>query len=349
MVGHSHNNSNQWRVSDVASRMGKTVQDFRSNPLSDKIICAMISAIQAYTEMDVLVNEYPENKPLLSNMMLSLDVFYRRYNDQPDIESICHALFISNKTSMISKTIEIATSCAEYAKNKVALTEVLTAVDILRVNSAIITSSTEPLLSEKLSNEYEKLVEPIWMILHDLYSPNRQYPLLLEAAIACFRLLTLFEMNTFSQQTMTILLSTVYENEFAFCGLLRQWVLSIDPRGHFSLVDITNALVSIIGVFQKMWAFTAMIMHIINGKRTEIADLIKSIFPQQISIGISSILSESMCIRKRETEDRLNLSSKTVTKLLTQLEQRNILHSVKNWRETLYFNNLMIDILRKQL
>jgi hypothetical protein len=326
-----------------------TVQDFRSNPLPDRIIHALLSATQAYAGMDVLVNEYPEKKPILSHMLMSLDVYYQHYDVQPDIVDICHALFIPSRTSVIGRNITTFADCAAYAKNKVTTTEVLTAGDILSINRAIRTEGAESLLLDKVYTDCESLVKSIWPILHAIYDPQRQYPLLLEAAIAFYSFLTLSATNPFSMQTLTILLSTVYQNDFAFYGLLRQWVLFTDPRIHISSMDTVDALTHILEIFQGIWAYTVTLLRTLNHRKTEIINLIDADFSQQTSAGIGQILLESLCIRSRDVSDRLHLSPKTVTKHLKHLEQQNILHSVKHWRETLYFNNLMTDTLKEQI
>ncbi|MCL2033834.1 MAG: hypothetical protein FWG94_03775 [Oscillospiraceae bacterium] len=325
------------------------IHDFRSNPLPNRIIHALLSATQAHSEVNVLMNEYPENNSLLTQMLVALDVFYHLYDDEIDIANVCRALFIPDKTSMISRTIETFTNCATYAKDKTATREILTAGDVLKINSALKAASTEPLLFDTISDDYEQLVKPIWLILNDLYAPQRQYTLLMETAITCYRLLMISETDPIRLQTLTILFSVVYQNEFIFYGLSRQWNLSTDPKIDIASLDIVSALVHILKAFQQMWAYTAILLRVINSKKVELIHLISEDFSQQVSTGIIRVLSESLCIKKRDAEEKLCLSPKTVAKHLTFLEQKSILCSIKNWREVLYFNNVMIDALIKQI
>jgi hypothetical protein len=282
-------------------------------------------------------------------MTLALDVYYQNYNKAPNMVDICHALFISDKMSIVGSDIEIFKSCAAYAKNKAAETEVLTAGDVLKIDESVGTVCEEPLTLDKVSAYCEHLIEPIWSILHDLYAPERHYPLLLEAAIACYRLLTVLKEDIPALKTLMILLSTVYRNEFAFCGLIRQWSLFTNPRANFSSMNIVRAIAHILEVFQGMWTFTATLVRDINRKKVEISNYISGDFPPPVSTSISKLLSESMCVRRQYVLDSLQVSSKTATKYLNQLEQRSILHSTKNWRETLYFNNLLIDTLENYI
>ena len=326
-----------------------TIQDFRTSPLPEEIIHALLAATYAYAEMDVLIKEYPQTQSLLSNMLLALDVYYQHYDARPNIADICHALFITDKTNVVGESVTTFAECLAYARNKVVMTEVLTAGDILRINSSIRDLRTEPLSFDVASADCEQIVESIWSILHDLYSPQRQHPLLLEAAIACYCLLILPKSAPISLQTLAILFSNVYQSDVAFCGLLRQWTLSTDPRIHISSMETINALVHILEIFQNMWAYGATLLRLLRHRKAEIIHLISGDFSQQISAGVSQMLSESLCIKRRDVSNRLQLSPKTVTKILKQLEQRNILHSVKSWREMFYFNSLMIDTLKEQL
>jgi len=326
-----------------------TIQDFRAAPLSDNIIRALISATQAYAELNVLVAEYPEMMLLLSDMLLALDVYYQHYDTQPNIADVSQALFIPDETSMSGRSISAFQNCMAYAKSKTTMTEVLTAGDVLKMSYAISADDERINLLDMNLAGHEQLIEHIWSILHDLYSPQRQYPLLLEAAIAVLRLLALPKTTAASLQALTILLSTVCQNELASYGLARQWTLSTDPRVHISSVETSDALAQILEVFRSMWVYTTTLVRTINQKKGEIYQAVSVVLPQYSSTCFGQILSETLCIRNRDISERLDLSQKTATKYLKQLEQNRILRSVKNWREVLYFNNLLIDVLHEQV
>jgi len=144
------------------------IQDFRATPLSDNIIHALISATQAYTELDVLMAEYPDIRPLLSDMILALDVYYQHYDAQPDIVDICKVLFIPDETSMVGRSIATLKNCAAFAKRKIAKTEILTAGDILIIDAAINTADGEFPLPDMIPADCEQLIEQIWSSLYDL-------------------------------------------------------------------------------------------------------------------------------------------------------------------------------------
>lgn len=326
-----------------------TIQDFRSNPLSDRIINSLLSVTQAYTEVDMLINEYPESKMPLKHMLTTFDIYYYLYDTQPDIGDICHCLFAANQESEIRKIIETYTACNAYANEKNSITEVLTAGDFLIINAAINTNNSKLLNLDSMPLDLHHYIEPIWSILHDLYGPQRQYPLILETAIACFRLLSLAESYHTSIQTLNILLSTVYRNDIIFSGLLRQWLLSTDPRLRVASIDTEIALIHILDVFQEMWSFTVKLVRILNILRIKISNLIDQDYHQQALTGFASFLSTRLCIRNHDVADCLQLTGKTAIKHLKQLEKGGVLSSQKSGREIYYFNNLMLDMLRQQI
>ena len=296
------------------------------------------------------MTEYPETKLLLSDMMLVLDVYYQHYDAQPDINDVCKALYIrQEKKSTLSKSIAVFENCLAYAKNKITETEVLTAGDILKIDDAIRIKGEEFLTPDLVPADCEQLIEHIWSTLYDLYSPQRQYPLPLEAAIACYRLLTLSKAKPLTLQTLTILFSTVCENELAFIGFARQWMLSTDPRVHIYSIDASDALAHLLEVFRCMWTYAATLIRIIKQKKTEISLCVSMTLPQYAPSGCSQVLSESLCIRNCDVSDRFDLSPKTATKYLRLLEQENIIYSVKNWRDVYYFSNLLIEVLKDQI
>jgi len=152
--------------------------NFRANPLSDRIINALIEATQAFAEMDMLLIEYPKTKLVVTDILLSQDIYYGFSDAQPDLYQIVHSLYIPNQTNDVARTTKVITGCMAYAKSKIQEIDVLTAVDLLRMDEAIKTASLEPLLAEGYPAGLKQQIESIWSILHDLYGPRRQYVLL---------------------------------------------------------------------------------------------------------------------------------------------------------------------------
>ena len=161
-----------------------TIQDFRTNPLSNKIVDSLLSATEAYAQADALINEHKKIMPIINHMLLALDIYYSFYNVQPMIGDICHGLYIPNNGSAFNRNVEIYNACTEFAKKKVFSTGVLTAGDLFRIDNAIKSKEAGSVSLESVSCNSEAQLESIWTVLHSIYGPQRQYPLVLETAIA---------------------------------------------------------------------------------------------------------------------------------------------------------------------
>lgn len=322
-----------------------SVKDFRTNPLPDNIICALIDATAAYANMDALLTEYPSIKAVLTDMLLSLDIYYDLYKLKLNPADICLGLYILDKESVEDKRISVMRSCIEYAQSKVQITGILTAGDILKIDKSIENSSVEQLTVD----EHSDMIGAIWSILHDLYGPQRQYPLLLETAIAYYSFLSLPDAHRLSLRALSILFSVVHQNGLAFRGISMHWTLLTAPRLNIISMGVENALIHILNVFQQMWTYTAALIRKLNDKRKEITQFLELTCPQQASAGFSMLLSESICIRNKDVSSRLRISNKTVIKHLKQLEQEKILFSIKSGREIFYFNNMLFDLLKQTI
>jgi hypothetical protein len=238
--------------------------------------------------MDVLLSEYPAVKPALKEMLLSLDIYYDIYDAQPGLADICFSLYIPNQEEVASRNVAVVNACVEYAQSKTRITDVLTAGDILKIDRAIKSSDIKPLTVDQGSD----YVEIVWAVLHELYEPQRQYPMLLESAIACYRLLTLSDSYQFHLLSLAVLLSTIYQNHLAFRGFTRQWILSTDPKLAVASMDLEDALLHILDVFRDMWKYTATLIHKLNSEKEKLPELISLDCPQQVSMGFCKILSQ---------------------------------------------------------
>ena len=291
--------------------------------------------------MDVLVNEYSTSKSALFDILLSLDVYYGYYDTNPDICLICHSLYIPEQPNNVSKNVYTINACREYAQNNVRVRDVLTALDLIKIDKSIKTANKELLTDTKYSNNSDRQIEIVWGILHDLYGPKHQYPLLLESAIACYRLLTVSNVYSLNLQTIAILLSTLYQNNLAFHGLYRQWTVSTPPQLNIVSLDVGDALIHILNIFQQMWIYTTKLIRELNSTKEK---LLRS---NQVSERFCRILTENFCIRNQDVSEKLLISPKTTIKHLKKFEQEKVIYSRKSGREIFYFNNILLDLLKQ--
>ena len=292
------------------------------------------------------MGEYPLTESSLYDILFTIDIYYSYSELQPDIAQICQSLYIYDQNNVISRSINITNNCIEYVKNKLKQTYVLTGGDLFKIDRAIKSVSIVPLMPDDYSNDVKCQIESVWSILHNLYGPARQYPLLLETAIAIYCFLILSKECRVSMQTITILLATLYQNRCAFCGLHSQWALSTDPRLGFASMNIEDAITHILYVLKQMWVQTAVLTRGLKRKQEEITQvIIHTESLRQISAGFNELLAENICIRNQDVSEKLCISNKTAIKNLKQLEQAKILYSIRKGREIYYFNRILLDLL----
>ena len=324
------------------------ILEFRKGHLSDRIINALIESTRTYAEMEVLLNEYPYMVPVLSDILLSIDIYYSLHDAQPDINQIVQSLYIPDQSTPIARTSHAISACIKYAKNKIHKMDVLTAGDLLKIDQTIKTANIMLLTTDELINKPEQQLKEIWSILHDLYGPNRQYPLLLETALALYGLATLPDDYRLSLNTKIILFSSLYKSNLAFSGLQRQWTLLTDPRVDISSIKTDDAIVHILHVFQNMWKYTTTLMRSLNNKRIEIAQNINFDTGKQMPNEIHWLLVENICIKNQDASAKMRVSPKTAIKYLKLLEQQDLLYFIKKGREIFYFSRLLLDFLKQQ-
>ncbi len=131
----------------------------------------MLAASRAYTQADLLIREYPEAVSVLRQTLLALDFYYGHYDMRCSMVDICYALSIPNRALARRENIEVYNVCTNFAESKIKTTDVLTAVDLLRISDALKYVQKE-LLSESGASYPEKLIASVWTILHDLYGPE---------------------------------------------------------------------------------------------------------------------------------------------------------------------------------
>ena len=320
--------------------------EFRKGHVPAGIINALVESIRAHAKMEVLLNEHPNSSPVLSDILLSLDIYYGLYDIQPDICQIVQSLYVPDRSTVIAETIHAISACVEYAQNKANITDVLTAGDLLRIDQAIKTTNTKLLMADEFISESEQKIKEVWSVLHDLYGPERQYPLLLEAVLAFYQLCTLQERCRPGLHTIRILLSTLYKCNLTFSGLQMQWILLTDPRSNLSSMNTDDAIVHILHVFQRMWKCSVTLIHRLDSKRNEMEQSIYDDSGKQMPKEIPRLLVENLCIKNRDVSEKMQVSPKTAIKYLKLMERRELLYSLKAGREVFYFSSVLLDLLR---
>jgi len=264
-----------------------------------------------------------------------------------DFNNALLGLYTDKPTNIISKTIYVLRECMRYAKHRVSETEVLTAVDLLKINSALTDSETKALEEGDIPSVV--LVDDIWNILHDLYNPGKRYPILLETAIAVYRLLTLHPQWKVDLWTLCVLLDAVYPEQIKLSGISLQWLMLVDPEKPLSTYDAESAIVLLLSIFESVWRHNCKMFFVMREKELEILNTIHEFLPKLREDRILSVLTKSICLSNASFREITGVSHGTAVNHLKIAESVEVLYSTMDGRERLYFNKIICDFARELL
>ena len=266
-----------------------------------------------------------------------------------DFDSTLLSFYTDKPINNIPNDIHVLRECIRYAKQKVFETKVLTAVDLLKINSTIVDSDKKILDDDNVPSAV--LVNDIWSILHDLYNPDKRYPLLLEAAVAAYRLLTLQLQWNVDLWTLCILLEAVFPEpeNLKITGISLQWLVRVDPEKPLSAYDAESAVLLILSIFESIWRYNCEIYLAMREKEKEIHNIIQNLSPKLYTSKVLAALTDNLCLSNISFRQKTGVSHGTAVNYLNELERIGVLYSQIVNKERLYFNKIFCDFAREQL
>ena len=222
-----------------------TISEFRKNPLSDELIGKLLQAAEAHAELKTLLTVHSELTNISKQLLDMVDMhYYAASNGSADlsIEIVIYDFHINNSQSCASRFAHCKDTCKLFAASRIEESEVLTALDLAKIDLALKSLDDRHLGGEAIHLAHLPCVAPFWSVLHDLYGPKRQYSILLEAAIAFMRFLTYEDKESPCVHALAILLENLPDCDLVFDGLFSQWTLLTDPRWRFAQLHDHEAL-----------------------------------------------------------------------------------------------------------
>jgi len=322
-----------------------TVSELRSAPLSDSIVTALIGAVEAYAEWNVLSKVYHNSQAAISSMLDAQDACHHiiAYGGEVDMRTVLQDYCIENIGSSVGRYARVFQSCCYAAMQQKEVTGVLKAATLIKINHALC-KADETILKRK-DSLYDDLpsVETLWFMLHELYRYKRQYHWLMESAIAFVRFLAFVGDEKLCVPAISILLASVFDNRSTFRGLSMQWTLLTDPRKDFSVADGDEALLHVLTVFEKMWRHHSAMIYQAEEMKNDLTLRVYERCPSLNSPKLVDFLSSRVYTRNREYCERMSVSGKTAIQHLTLLEKNGILYSHKDGRNKYYFNSVYTE------
>ena len=319
-----------------------------SVPLSDLMLKTLINANESYAELNTIVRLYPLTEAIKNALWIN-ELYYQKENtnSENNINNILLDTFYPNQT--ISNNADIMRCCMIYAKQQISEASVLTAADILKINSVFSNNNAEILKINTTMTFPFAQIEYLWEILHFLYLPDKKMPFIFDAAMAFCKIITLPFDTKIDMRTLIILFSFVFQKEYIFWGISKQWKILIDPRLKLSEYSPDEAVVKILSVFENTWRDSCELIYKIKTAANEIPVILQDKLPQLCSHNIMSLLKNNICLKNSGVQEKLGISNKTVISYLKSLEENSIISSKKFGKSKLYFNEILCEVLRKHI
>ena len=321
---------------------------FRASPLSDQVVASLTHAAMAQSEWKAILT-FCEPSDATKDLLALIELYHHATHNglDCDFDDALLSLYTDKPTSRLAKDIHVLRECMSYAKHRVFEIKAITAADLLKINLALIDSDTTVLKNDNLSSEI--LVNDVWSILHDLYNPDKRYPLLLKAAIAAYRLLTLQPQWKVDLWTLRVLFEAVYPEDLETSGISMQWLMLVDPEKSLSAYDTESAILLILSVLEGMWRKSSGIYLAIRNKESEILNTIHELLPKLRGDRILSALTRSVCLSNASFREKTGVSHGTAVNHLKDAESARVLYSKMDGRERLYFNKIICGFAREQM
>ena len=321
---------------------------FRDSPLSNPIINALVSAVNAQSKWQTLLSLRTPND-VLTDLLTIEELYYHSFHKGscPDFEKVLRSYYSTQRVSDTSKEYQTLQECTLYAKHRISQNQVLTAADLLKINEVLTTLNAAQLADENIP--YHILINDIWTILLDLYNPCKSCPVLLEIIIAVCRLLTLPPVLKINLWTLYVLLETMYPEIFKNTRLSLQWLLLVNPEEPLADYEPERLVLLLLEVFKNMWEDMYNTHFDLIDKEKDIQNIICGFSPSLQTDRVLSVLTSNICLSNKSFGEKAKVSHGTSVNYLKELERIGVLYSVMDGRERLYFNKAFCKFASKRL
>lgn len=320
------------------------IQEFRQEPIPQWLVEKLLQATTHITYARVESNHTVLKKILADVMLIDevrcLSAFYGEDHSHKNI-----LLALCDKNNLLGEKTRVLRSCARYAETMRNTYKILLATDFLKINDAL-KNGNAAILEKHIDSKLSILVDSMWKILNEFYSPENNTPMLLRLALMWAELEEGFFYTTIHLFSKTLMLNHMLNDTF-----------EIDYRSLF----ITKRIITNKHQSRNLEAFVTTFLQILTeaafDKLALIADLsfhantikneIHEKLPRLYSENILSMFNEHLLINNAIAEETLHVSNKTAISYLKQLEAAGLLRSERVGRERYYLNVHFIECIEK--
>ena len=320
------------------------IETFRTGLLPNAIVKKLIETSEAIAEMRTLINVNAAPQVLNSALFIN-EIRYRNALEGYEFtyEDILLSIAGINASSNLYTQIKNYNMAKEIAINQVDKFDILSSTDFLIVNETLKGSDGISDITV-LSNQKESTLKEIRGILTDLYNPQSEYPLLLEFAIAIYRLLKLSKTYKIDLLAIKILLMTLYKTEGLIFYLSKHFII-YDSELEVERNSTERSIEIILNILESSVRDSVKLLYVLNKEINTYGQDLKERLPKLYSEELKRAITQNFYTRNIIIEKEMRVSPKTAITYLKTLEQNGFLSAVKIGKEKVYINRQLLNVI----
>ena len=321
------------------------IQKFRNDPLPQRFISRLMDAAYSIAFARAESIHMPAKK-ITTEALLINEVRYLNAYCGKDYsrKNILLALYSKNDDDL-SNQVRLLKKCAEYAEYIRNTYKILPATDFLKINDALMNNDAN-ILENHIDSISSVLVDDVWPILNNFYSPKSETPDLLSLALAWAELEDGFLCAKIHPFVKELLIAFSLRNTFEInhysLFVMKQLItqkLNTEDIGKYSL-DFLNIMTNAANDKNDLLIELTFCADKINSK-------LNSESPKLYSDNILNMLCNHLLLNNTMVAEILGVSTKTAISYLKQLEEIGLLKSERIDRELSYLNSFFVESIDK--
>ena len=328
------------------------VVSFLKEPPSNDIFRALLNAVETYGMLEGTM--LYDDADFLEQLMLSRELRLINALSGKDYtyEDILARLSLKNDDDEIYRQVTSYNLSKEFIVCKLSLYKIIPAIDILRVNCFLRTHNQIVLSDTDFIDAYDDLAQAINnKILRVFYGLNSESHIFLRLAATHY----LINMNISNYEldilTLDILFSTIIQNGQtplqASIWLAKYKVLNVNWRFEAINESFETAIIDFLNYLKDEFYSASIILCNRRGKLDGITETLRQNIPKAYCNHLTDLLYNKICIRNSDFIDTLHVSPMTAIKYTKILEDNQLITGIKQGREKIYFNNVLISLIRE--
>jgi DNA invertase Pin-like site-specific DNA recombinase len=319
------------------------MQNLRQSPLPQRLVENLLQAT-TYITLAKAESGYTPLKRILNDIMFVDEVRYLNayYGKDYSCKDILLAPYTKTNKSL-SEHIELIKSCIQYAEVVRSTYKILPATDFLKINEALITNDAT-ILDNPIDSKLIVLVDDMWKILNEVYSPESDTPLLLRMALMWLEMEERFFDAPIHIFAKTMILNLMLHDSFEISHrslFITKRIITRRPQ-----IKTVEGFVSVFLKVIEDAAFDKISLIIeLNHQADKVREKISEKLPKMCSENVMRMFGENLILNNTLAEKSLCVSVKTAISYLKRFEEAGLLKSERVGHDIYYLNVYLLNCM----